>query len=127
MENVTARSTTKGYAEKPARGILTVCPHCWEVNRHAVRLCGRCGADMTLVLQESGGLRRTSPVQSPVPVSARSRLSLLQRVLLLGFVVLLAVAQLLSALHHVARRPGVPLPQPLGTGHTPTSLPASSR
>ena len=78
-------------------GSLAVCPHCWNVNRYALRLCGRCGADMHLLLQESGGLRRTAAVQSPVPVRVSSRLSLKQRVLVLGFVIALVAAQILAA------------------------------
>ena len=66
------------------------------------RLCGRCGADMALALQESGGLRRTAPIQSPVPV--RGRLSPLQRLLILFFVFILFVAQILSALYTTAWR-----------------------
>ena len=83
-------------AHAPA-GSLAVCPHCWNVNRYALRLCGRCGADMHLLLQESGGLRRTAAVQSPVPVRVGSRLSLKQRVLVLGFVIALVAAQILAA------------------------------
>ena len=76
---------------------LAVCPHCWGVNPHADRLCGRCGADMTTLLQESGGLRATAPVQSPVPVRVRDRLSPLQRALVLAFVFTLVAAQVLTA------------------------------
>lgn len=65
----------------------------------AFRLCGRCGADMALALQESGGLRRTAPVQSPVPVRGRGGLSPLQRLLILFFVFILFVAQIISALY----------------------------
>src|SRR5687768_6431112 len=50
-----------------SQGSLLVCPHCWNVNMYALRLCGRCGADMSTALQESGGLRWTAAVQSPVP------------------------------------------------------------
>jgi hypothetical protein len=63
---------------------------------------------MNLLLQESGGLRRTAAVQSPVPV--RATLSLLQRVLVFTFVVLLAMAHLLAGFN------GPRLPQPLGAG-----------
>ena len=76
----------------------SICPHCWEFNQPAGRLCGRCGADMRTVLQESGGLRLTAPVQSPVPVRARGRLSPGQRLALLGVVVLLLLSQVLGAL-----------------------------
>jgi predicted amidophosphoribosyltransferase len=79
----------------PEGGELSVCPHCWHVNPHASRLCARCGADMRTVLQESGGLRHTAPVQSPVPV--RARLSPVQRMLVLSFVALFALASLVTA------------------------------
>lgn len=83
---------------------ISICPHCWEVNRWASRLCGRCGADMTLLLQESGGLRATAAVQSPVPVRVGSRLSPLQRFLVLVFVVILFAAQVMSAVFAAAAR-----------------------
>jgi hypothetical protein len=83
---------------------MAVCPHCWELNRHAQRLCGRCGADMHLVLQESGGLRRTAAVQSPGPVRASERLSPLQRMLVLGFVLLLFAAQVLAVIQAASWR-----------------------
>lgn len=88
----------------PCGSALSVCPHCWNVNRYAERLCGRCGADMTTVLQESGGLRLTAPVQSPVPVRVGRRLGLVQRLLLLGVLVVLALAQLASAFSPPAPR-----------------------
>jgi hypothetical protein len=75
---------------------------------------------MNLLLQESGGLRRTAAVQSPVPV--RATLSLMQRMLVLAFVLLLALVHVLAGLHGLGRRPGAPLPQPLGAG---AALPAS--
>jgi hypothetical protein len=98
-------------------GPLAVCPHCWEVNVRAFRLCGRCGADMHLALQESGGLRLTAPVQSPVPVRVGARLSPLQRALVLCFVALLVIAQIVGALYASTRRSvsvpaGFPPPQP---------------
>ena len=43
-------------------------------------------------LQESGGLRRTAPVQSPVPLGPR--LSALQRVLVTAFLAILALTYL---------------------------------
>ncbi len=62
-------------------------------------------ADMSTLLQESGGMRATAPVQSPVPVRAGSRLSRGQRLVVLGFVVLLALAQILAAFApHLTRR-----------------------
>ena len=94
-----------GAAFAPETDRLTVCPHCWEVNVRAFRLCGRCGADMHMVLQESGGARRTAPVQSPVPVRASARLSPAQRTLLLAFVLLLVLAQIALALQATARGP----------------------
>ncbi len=78
----------------PAGRVPAVCPHCWMVNPGPFRLCGRCGADMDTHLQESGGLRRTAPVQSPVPVGGGARLSPLQRGLLGAFVALLALGHL---------------------------------
>ena len=96
-------------------GPISICPHCWGVNVLAERLCGRCGADMHMLLQESGGARATAPVQSPVPVRARQRLSPLQRALVLCFVVLLAAAHLIGALYLGSRRvaagvqPGAPV------------------
>jgi hypothetical protein len=85
-------------ASAPERDVLSVCPHCWEVNIRAHRLCGRCGADMHTVLQESGGLRWTAAVQSPVPVRGGAALSMTQRVLILCFLLLLIVGQLIGAL-----------------------------
>jgi hypothetical protein len=76
---------------------IAVCPHCWGVNVRAERLCGRCGADMHLLLQESGGLRATAPVQSPVPVRVRDRLTPLQRALVLCFLLILVAAQFVGA------------------------------
>ncbi len=93
--------------EAPAS--LAVCPHCWGVNPHADRLCGRCGADMHTLLQESGGMRATAPVQSPVPVRVGGRLSPLQRALVLAFVVTLVAAQVLAAVF-ADRRAGVLVP-----------------
>lgn len=94
----------------------SVCPHCWMVNPAPFTLCARCGADMRTWLQESGGLRRTAPVQSPVPVGAGARLSGVQRFVVGLFVVILAmgyVAHLLPAL------PGVGAPQPREVSPTP--------
>ncbi|MGH7506453.1 MAG: hypothetical protein ACRELX_12410 [Longimicrobiales bacterium] len=88
---------------------IAVCPHCWGVNTPAGRLCGRCGADMHLMLQESGGLRSTAPVQSPVPIRARGRLTRLQRALVLCFVLLLAIAHIVGALYMGSRRGGAAL------------------
>lgn len=78
-----------GYGHGPA-----VCPHCWMVNPGPFRLCSRCGAAMDTHLQESAGLRRTAPVQSPVPVGAGDRLSGFQRVVVGFFVVALALTYL---------------------------------
>ena len=70
----------------------SVCPHCWNVNPGPFRLCARCGASMETILQESGGLRRTAAVQSPVPVARQ--LSLLQRAVLGLFLALMVLAYL---------------------------------
>jgi hypothetical protein len=89
----------------PAGGeAIAVCPHCWGVNTPAGRLCGRCGADMRFLLQESGGLRSTAAVQSPVPVRVRSRLTPLQRALILCFVLLLVLAHVVGALYMGSRK-----------------------
>jgi hypothetical protein len=95
------------FAPGPA-GIPAICPHCWEFNRPGYRLCGRCGADMRTVLQESGGLRRTAPIQSPVPVRNGAVLSPARRLALLGFLMLLLLGQILGALLYAR-----PLPQPV--------------
>lgn len=79
-------------------GIPAVCPHCWELNLPACLLCGRCGADMRTLLQETGGLRLTAPVQSPVPVRVGHRLSVTQRIALLGFLAVLLLGQFFGAL-----------------------------
>lgn len=81
----------------------SVCPHCWMVNPGPFRLCSRCGAAMDTHLQESGGLRRTAPVQSPVPVGVAARLSGFQRAVVGFFVAVLALAYLVYL---------VPLPRP---------------
>jgi predicted amidophosphoribosyltransferase len=85
-----------GASFAPESDVLSVCPHCWEVNHRAFRLCGRCGADMHTVLQESGGARRTTPIQSPVPV--RVRLNPTQRTLLFVSLLALLLSQFLTAL-----------------------------
>lgn len=74
----------------------SVCPHCWMVNPGPFRLCARCGASMETFLQESGGLRRTAPVQSPVPV--HGRLSLPQRIVVGLFLIVLVVSYLVQLL-----------------------------
>lgn len=108
----------------PAGGDFSICPHCWYVNAYSSRLCLRCLADMTTLLQESGGLRCSAPVQSPVPVRAGSRLSPLQRLVVLGFVLLLVLAQLATAFapHVLRRTPIVPvLPGGPGIGNHGTA------
>ena len=98
-----ARSAGQLAADRPATLSLkplsapgsehpSVCPHCWNVNPGPFRLCARCGASMESFLQESGGLRLTAPVQSPVPVSRR--LSLVQRLVLGAFIALMALMYL---------------------------------
>lgn len=79
-----------------ARHGVAVCPHCWYVNPGAFRLCAGCRADMTTLLQESGGLRLTAPVQSPMPVRG-VRLTPLQKLIVLGFLLLLVLGNLLAA------------------------------
>jgi hypothetical protein len=86
------------------RASLLVCPHCWNVNLYALRLCGRCGADMNTALQESGGLRWAAAVQSPVPQPNARPLSLWLRAVLLVLVALLALARLVAPVMHA----GVP-------------------
>jgi len=96
----------------PGRG-PTVCPHCWMVNPAAFRLCSRCGASMESHLQESAGLRRTAPVQSPVPSGVR--LSPLQRVIVAAFLLALALTYLAQLLP-VARRVEAEAPAPVSSG-----------
>jgi hypothetical protein len=86
---------------------FVICPHCWHLNP-ASRVCARCLADMTTVLQESGGARWTAPVQSPVPVRAGRRLTRRQRAALLGVVVLFTLGQLALAFGGAPR----PAPEP---------------
>lgn len=75
------------------------------VNPGQFRLCSRCGADMSTHLQESGGMQRTAPAQSPMPVDVGGRLSLVQRVVVCAFVVALALVYLLPVFLGV---PGAP-------------------
>ena len=65
---------------------------------------------METILQESGGLRRTAPIQSPVPVTGR--LSLAQRVVLGIFLLALALSYLAQLL------PPRPAPSPVGASRT---------
>ena len=76
---------------------FAVCPHCWAVNPPS-RYCARCLADMTLLLQESGGRRWTAAAQSPMPVRVGGRLSRRQRMVLLGALVLFGFGQVALAL-----------------------------
>lgn len=89
-----------------------VCPHCWMVNPAPFTLCARCGASMDTLLQESGGLRRTAPVQSPVPQGASARLGPLTRLLLGLCVLVLALGYLayLLPVPGVAERPARAVP-----------------
>ena len=90
MSTLTPRGApAHGWGRAPS-----VCPHCWMVNPGPFRLCSRCGAAMDTHLQESGGLRRTAPVQSPVPVGVSARLSGFQRAVVGFFVAALALAYL---------------------------------
>jgi hypothetical protein len=81
----------------------SICPHCWNVNPGPFRLCARCGASMETFLQETAGLRRTAPVQSPVPVNGK--LSLLQRLVVGLFLLALASAYLVQLLPAPHSRP----------------------
>lgn len=87
----------------------SVCPHCWMVNPGPFRLCGRCGAQMDTLLQETAGLRRTAPIQSPVPV-AGTRIGPLGRVVLGAFVALLALGYVVQLL---------PVPRDVAAGAVP--------
>ena len=53
---------------------------------------------MDTVLQESGGLARTAPVQSPVPVRGQARLTSFQRAVVGLFVAVLALGYLVLLL-----------------------------
>lgn len=86
------------------------------VNPGPFRLCGRCGADMRTIFQESGGLRRVAPVQSPVPVGVGRRLRTSQRVILAAFVALLA-AWYLAPLIFGVRAPSGPTPPSAAQGY----------
>jgi hypothetical protein len=77
----------------PSGPDFTVCPHCWHLNP-LTRICARCLADTTTLLQESGGRRWVAPIQSPVPVRVGGRLSRRQRAILLGALVLFGIGQL---------------------------------
>jgi hypothetical protein len=92
----------------PGRDDPGVCPHCWMLNPAAFRLCVRCGASMESFLQESAGLRRTAPVQSPVPVTGRLRP--FQRFVVGMFLAAMALAYLVYLIPppHLASAPGAP-------------------
>ena len=77
-----------------------ICPHCWMVNPGPFRLCARCGASMDTLLQESGGLRRTAAVQSPMPMVASGRLTRFQKAVIGVFVATLATAYLVQLVPH---------------------------
>ena len=94
--SVDPRPTTLRPVAAPTGEHPSVCPHCWMVNPGPFRLCARCGASMETFLQESAGLRRTAPIQSPVPVTGR--LSLVQRVVIALFLITLALAYLAQLL-----------------------------
>ncbi len=99
------RSRGRGLRPRSAPvGDVAVGPHCWGLNVGGERLCGRCGADMSLLLQESGGLRRTPAVQSPVPVRVSGRLGPVARALLLVMTLVLALAWLVVPLLGAAYR-----------------------
>ena len=95
---------------------FVICPHCWQVNPLS-RFCAKCLADMTLLLQESGGRRWTAPAQSPIPVRVGERLAPWQRWVLFGAVVLFGIGQLALAFS-----PGAPGAAPSGAeGTRPTT------
>lgn len=83
----------------------SVCPHCWMVNPGPFRLCGRCGAAMNTHLQESGGLRRAAPVQSPIPIEVGGRLTIVQRAIVGVFVAVLALGYLAQLLPYPTGSP----------------------
>ena len=87
------------------------------VNPGAFRLCARCGALMDTHLQESGGLRRTAPIQSPVPVATAHRLTPVQRGLMAAFLALLTLTYLMQLL------PAQVLPPPANTAPPVGSTP----
>jgi hypothetical protein len=58
---------------------------------------------MHTLLQETAGLRRTAPVQSPVPMGGGARLSLFQRTVVGIFVLALALAHIVHLLPHPPR------------------------
>ncbi len=76
---------------------FVICPHCWQVNPPS-RFCAKCLADMTLLLQESGGRRWTAAAQSPVPVRVGDRIKPWQRRILLGVLILFGIGQVALAL-----------------------------
>ena len=88
---------TRPLVAPPEGGGPAVCPHCWMVNPGPFRLCARCGASMETHLQETAGLRRTSPIQSPVPVDV-ARIGPAARAVLGVFVVLLALGYVIQLL-----------------------------
>jgi hypothetical protein len=75
---------------------------------------------MRLALQESGGLRATAAVQSPVPMRG-ARLTPLQRALVLCFVTLLIAAQVFGAIYSSARRVTSPSTSPPASGPLPAN------
>lgn len=96
----------------PRGGDPAICPHCWMVNPGPFKLCARCGASMETYLQESGGLRRTAPLQSPVPVQAGGRLSRVQRAVVGLFLAVLALGYLAHLLPMPRTAAVVPGPAP---------------
>lgn len=95
---------------------FTVCPHCWQLNP-PTRICSRCLADVTTVLQESGGHRWTAPVQSPVPVRMRRRLPRWQRMVLAGALLLYGLVQLATTFG--GRYPGAAFQLPAASDQLP--------
>lgn len=69
-------------------------------------------------LQESGGLRRTAPIQSPIPVEASDRLNAFQRALVGIFVAVLALGYLSYLLPRPVPIPAIS-PVPVSPGGAP--------
>ncbi len=81
------------------------------VNPAPFEMCARCGARMDTLLQESAGLRRTAPVQSPVPVGDTARFGPVTRLVIGTCVAVIALAYLVHLLPRPAA-PGTPNPAP---------------
>ncbi len=113
---MTPRGFLFSAAAPNPEGSHSICPHCWMVNPGPFRLCARCGADMRTLLQESGGMRRTAAIQSPMPVGASARLGPIQRAFICFFLVLTVLSYVAYLLP--AALPADPARTPSPTGHT---------